>query len=98
MVLEPRSARESRPKAAELQLVGHRGAVRACAVSADGRLLLTGSSDHELRVWSLPDGACLAALRGHAGVIRGCAISPDGRLALSASTDGVARVWSLPDG
>jgi WD40 repeat protein len=36
---------------------GHQGAVCCVAVSACGRYALSGSSDHTVRLWRLPDPA-----------------------------------------
>ena len=41
----------------------HTAAVRRIDISADGKLLVTGSDDKTVRLWSLPDGK----LSGHSG-------------------------------
>ena len=38
------------------RLRGHRGRIYTPGLSADGRLLATGSDDKTVRLWSLPDG------------------------------------------
>ena len=43
-------------------LAGHTDEVRSVAVSADGRLALSGSSDRTVKVWDLETGQCLATL------------------------------------
>ena len=71
-------------------------------VSADGRLLATGSKDGEVRFWSLPDGrprgAPLRFRYGNADL----QLSPDGRLlsALPSSRDDVTarvEIWDVRD-
>ena len=71
-------------------------------VSADGRLLATGSKDGEVRFWSLPDGrprgAPVRFRYGNADL----QLSPDGRLlsALPSSRDDVTarvEIWSVRD-
>ena len=37
-------------------LEGHKGTVRAVAISADGAKIVSGSSDHTVRVWSMKTG------------------------------------------
>jgi WD40 repeat protein len=62
------------------RLVGHRGGVYTPGISADGRLLATGSDDNTVRLWSLPDGRPLGdPLRFHRGFFWGARLSPDGR-------------------
>ena len=55
------------------------------AVSADGRLAVSASSDKTLKVWDLASGRELRTLEGHSEGVRGVAVSADGRLAVSAS-------------
>jgi WD40 repeat protein len=76
----------------------HEGAVTAVALSADGKLAISGSEDGVAKVWSLAAGALLAELRGHEGAIRDIALTPDGAIAITASDDGTLRVWELPGG
>ena len=55
------------------------------AVSADGRLALSGSDDSTVKVWDLTSGQELRTLAGHADGVKSVAVSADGRLALSGS-------------
>ena len=43
-------------------LDGHKAAVRATAITPDGSLLISGSEDKTIRLWSLPDGKYLRSL------------------------------------
>jgi WD40 repeat protein len=70
--------------------------VRSTALTADGRLLVTGGNDGILRVWQLATGELGAELPGHKELIDATAVTADGRLAASASWDGTARVWDVP--
>ena len=78
-----RASRES--PALVRTLAGHAGEVRSVAVSADGRLALSGSADRTVKVWDLTSGQELRTLAGHADGVNSVAVSADGRLALSAS-------------
>jgi hypothetical protein len=81
-----------------LRLTGHMDAVRAVAVSADGRLALTGGDDRTLRLWDLPSGRELERFTGRHGRIGCVALSADGRLAASGNRDQTLRLWDLAGG
>ena len=79
-------------------LAGHTDGVSSVAVSADGRLALSGSDDRTVKVWDLTSGQELRTLAGHAGWVKSVAVSADGRLALSGSSDSTVKVWDLTSG
>jgi WD40 repeat protein/tRNA A-37 threonylcarbamoyl transferase component Bud32 len=80
-----------------LRLPGHSGGVWAVAVSADGRLALSGGKDRAMRLWDLAAGKEVRAFAGHGHEVRGVALSPDGRTVLSAA--GVTlRLWDVAAG
>ena len=66
------------PAAAQPELRGHGGPVRAIAVAQDGKLALTGSFDQSAILWSLERGVALAVLRAHEGAVNAVAALPDG--------------------
>ena len=76
-------------------LTGHTARVSAAAMSADGRIAVTGSEDGTVRVWDLDRGACLSVLTGHSSQVWSVALSADGRIAMSAGNDHTVRHWVL---
>ncbi len=81
-----------------LRLTGHTGPLHGVSVSADGKRLLTCSSDKTLRLWDADTGKCLRVFEGHAGCIFGAALSPDGKRVLSCSGDNTVRLWDADTG
>jgi WD40 repeat protein/nucleoside phosphorylase/tetratricopeptide (TPR) repeat protein len=79
-------------------LIGHSSSVTGCAVTPDGRRVVSASQDHTLKVWDFDSGRCLATLQGHADLVSACAVTPDGRRLVSASHDHTLKVWDLDSG
>jgi WD40 repeat protein len=69
--------------------------VYSVALSADGRLALSGSWDKTLRLWNVANGHCIRTLKGHTHYVYSVALSADGRLALSGSHDKTLRIWDV---
>ncbi|KAJ1855057.1 hypothetical protein LPJ73_002380, partial [Coemansia sp. RSA 2703] len=57
-------------------LSGHSEWVRSVDVSADARLVCTGSTDHTVRVWDPNTAECKADLRGHEHVVEVAKFAP----------------------
>jgi WD40 repeat protein len=76
-------------------LDGHSSLVSACAVTPDGRRVVSASADRTLKVWDLEAGRVIATLAGHAAGVSACAVTPDGRRVVSASADRTLKVWDL---
>jgi WD40 repeat protein len=88
---------------------GHENAVRSCAISPDGRLVIGGggrsftpaafqpaSADYSVRVWESDSGHELAKLDGHSEEVRNVAFLGRNEQAVSTALgDEMAIVWDL---
>jgi WD40 repeat protein len=89
------ASRES--PALERTLMGHAGWVNACAVTVDGRRVVSASVDKTLKAWDLATGHEVATLDGHTSGVTACAVTPDGHV-VSASGDKTLKVWDIATG
>ena len=80
-----------RPVQAELK--GHGGPVRAIAVSADGRSVLSGSFDTSAIRWSLATEFAEQVLRFHSDAVNAVAFLKDGRM-VTAGADARIAIWT----
>lgn len=70
-------------------------AAYSVAISPDGQLLVSGSSDRTITVRSLRTGKVLRTLSGHSGPVSAVAIGSDGQTLVSGSWDNTIKVWNL---
>ena len=79
---------------------GHHGGVYSIAITPDGKLAVSGSSDKTVRIWDIQTGEEKYTLRGHNDVhyVYFVTITPDGKLAVSGSSDGTVRIWDIQTG
>jgi WD40 repeat protein len=61
-------------------------------------MLLTGSNDRTVRLWSVPAGKALGGPLTHPTAISCVAFAPDGRHLATAQRGGLIRLWALPVG
>ena len=78
-------------------LVGHSNLITALDVSADGKLLATGSTDRDVRVWDMTTGKPMWTMTGSAAVLD-VLIGRDGKRVFAIGRDGVARAWDVESG
>jgi WD40 repeat protein len=81
-----------------VRVFAHGGFVNVASFSPDGEKVVTGSQDHNARIWGARSGKPLYTLPGARGGITALGFSPDRRLLAVASSDAVVRVYSLATG
>lgn len=80
-------------------LAGHRGSVRALALTGDGSRIVSGGwEDRSIKVWNAVTGQVLHTLDGHEHRVGCLACSPTGDILVSGSHDRTLRTWSLATG
>ena len=79
------------------RLEGHKADVFTVAFSPDGNRAVTGSYDHDLRLWQVSDGSQIALMAGHGNKVQRVAVAPDGTIA-SGDISGTILLWDGRDG
>ncbi|XP_025199645.1 cilia- and flagella-associated protein 52-like [Melanaphis sacchari] len=75
----------------------HNKGVSAIAMSKDGRKLLSGGGEGQVRVWQVNNlnGALQAVLKEHKGPVSSIDVHQLGHEAITASADGTCVVWDI---
>ncbi|MCX6581182.1 MAG: NACHT domain-containing protein [Candidatus Aminicenantes bacterium] len=76
----------------------HSDRVRACAITPDGKTMVSASEDQTLKLWDLRSGKKIRTFTGHTDSINSCTVSPDGKTMVSASEDHTLKLWDLQNG
>lgn len=72
------------------QFAGHSSEITCIAVSADGKLALSGSSEKKARLWDIEKGQEIGLISGFEGKIKAVHISKTGRVGMA--TDGAKMI------
>ena len=76
------------------ELIGHSGPVYGVSFSPDKSMLLSGSEDGSVRLWSLQTWTCLVVYKGHVYPVWDVQFSPQGYYFASCGHDRTARLWT----
>nr|XP_014340454.1 PREDICTED: NACHT domain- and WD repeat-containing protein 1 isoform X3 [Latimeria chalumnae] len=79
-------------------LTGFKKGVTVLELSPDRSLLVAGSQDGRMMVWSLKDIEVIHILTGHSGEVRCVQVINEGTRAVSGSSDHSLRLWNLLTG
>ncbi len=77
---------------------GHRDSVVWLAVSADGREIMSASTDRMIKLWDIAGKRLIRNLGEHKDMARTALFMPDGATALTAGDDGEIVLRKLADG
>jgi WD40 repeat protein len=79
--------------AADKLQTGHEHPLTGVALSADGRLLASGDSSGEVRVWNVATHELTSKLAGHADAIVALGFQPDAQAVLTIGRDRAVNIW-----
>jgi WD40 repeat protein len=74
------------------------GGVYSIAFSPDGKFLLTGGDDSEIRLWQIEENRQHLSWSANNFWVFTCAFSPDGKMVASGSSEAVIRFWNTKTG
>ncbi len=77
---------------------GHTAGVTSLDLSANKKLMASGSLDKTVIVWDVATGAIVKKFEGHTWKINSVHFSKDGKYIVSACNDGETRVWNVETG
>jgi len=81
------------------QFQGHTKYVSSVAISANGKIIASGSWDRTVRLWDVTRGGELLQLQGPQGFwSESLAISADGKLLTFENEDGALQLWDVASG
>lgn len=79
-------------------LTGHLSSVCSVAISADGKILASGSFDRTIKLWNLETGELLHTLNRHSQPVLSLAFSPNNQILASGSVNDTIDLWNLSSG
>jgi WD40 repeat protein len=74
----------------------HTSTVFTLCWSPDGRTIVSGDAQGQIRVWDVASGRTIYIFTQHTSAINWVSWSPDGQYIASASKDQSVRVWRAP--
>ncbi len=79
-------------------LNGHSNLVTALAVSPDDKMVISGSSDDTIRLWSLATKTQTKQIPANVGGLYSIAVSPDGKILAGGGLSNRAKLWDPNSG
>jgi WD40 repeat protein len=76
----------------------HISTVQCLAITPDGKTLISGCADNNIKLWDLATGRDRATLRGHPGGIHALALTEEGDILGSTSHDDFVKLWDVATG
>ena len=93
--LKPEQVLDLQIKTLVGDLEGHEGPIKTLAMTGDGGLIISGSTDKSIIIWSTLDKKPVFILKGHTDEVTDLVLSPDSSLLLSCSLDKTCKLWNF---
>ncbi|MEH2353623.1 NB-ARC domain-containing protein [Nostoc sp.] len=74
------------------------GGIFSVAFSPSGKLLATGDTNGEIRLYEVANSQQILSCKGHAGWVWSVSFSPDGQVLASGSNDQTIKLWDTNNG
>ncbi|MBR8833799.1 MAG: pentapeptide repeat-containing protein [Stigonema ocellatum SAG 48.90 = DSM 106950] len=74
------------------------GGIHSLAFNPDGKVLATGDTNGEIRLYQVTDGKQLLSFKAHKGFVWPITFSPDGHVLASGSDDSIVKLWDTKTG
>jgi WD40 repeat protein len=78
--------------------LAHTNKITCIAFSPDGKYVLSGSEDNNIRLWEVATGREIRTFAGHSDDIIKAVFSPDGKQIISVSEDYSIKGWDIFSG
>jgi WD40 repeat protein len=72
---------------------GHYSGIQTVAYSHDGKYIISGSDDNNIKVWDAKTGREIRTLEGHKEYVNCVAFSPDGKYIASGANENIFKLW-----
>lgn len=73
-------------------------AIWSVAVSPNGKTLIGGGEQNDIKLWNLGEGQLIRTLSDHKDKVWTIALGPKGKILASASGDCTIKLWDMPTG
>ncbi|MCT4656645.1 MAG: caspase family protein [Cohaesibacter sp.] len=78
--------------------LGHRFLINEASFSPDGELLVTASSDDNVRLWQVKTGRLIRVFKGHTANVNSVSFAPNGLQIVTGAEDNSIKFWDLATG
>eukprot|EP00298_Acanthocystis_sp_HF-20_P001308 c11709_g1_i1.p1 GENE.c11709_g1_i1~~c11709_g1_i1.p1 ORF type:complete len:128 (-),score=44.37 c11709_g1_i1:26-409(-) len=78
-----------------IRLKGHSDNIRSLCLSQDGTKIISGSSDHTIKIWDIGQQSCIGTIRNHLDSVWTLSADTNFRYLVSGSRDKTVCLTSL---